>query len=227
MVRSFSVRVHKSKGNKLQITKKTLYLLSFFTLFGFSISGYWTILLFQDVPIKEFWIGKMSFAYQLGIGLAYGLLTAFLALRLIKSSFMESVTKSFMGLFAHLDLKIWDIVFFSFCAGVGEEIFFRGGLQPLVSDLISSLFKSFDQLPMLESINGLQTALGIWLTAIFFVLIHGYLNPKNWRMMLYGIILTLIVVGMGYLFDWYGIWAAAAAHFIFDVVMFRHLIRKT
>lgn len=183
----------------MQVTKKALYRLSVLTLFGFSILGFWIITLFQEVTVAEVLMGKSSLLWQLAVGSAYGLIVSTLALTLVKSDFLDSVTKTYSGMFANLDLRIEDILFFSFCAGVGEEIFFRAALQPFM---------------------------GIWITAIFFVMIHGYLNPRNWRMMLYGSLLTLIVVGMGYLFAEFGIWAAASAHFIYDVVMFRHLVHK-
>lgn len=183
----------------MQVTKKTLYRLSVLTLFGFSLLGFWVISAFQEVSIAEVLIGETNFLWQLAVGFIYGFIVSLIALSLIRSHFLESVTNSYAGMFSNMDLRMEDIIFFSFCAGVGEEIFFRAALQPFM---------------------------GIWITAIFFVTIHGYLNPRNWRMMLYGIILVLIVGGMGYLFAEYGIWAAAAAHFIFDVVMFRYLIHK-
>ena len=177
-----------------------MYRLSVLTLFGFSLLGFWVISAFQEVAITEILLGKTALPWQIAIGLTYGFVTSLIALGLVKSPLLESVTDAYVRLFKGIDLKMEDILFFSFCAGVGEEIFFRAALQPLT---------------------------GIWFAAIFFVMIHGYLNPFNWRITVYGLALTLIVVGMGYLFATYGIWAAAASHFVFDVVMFRHLVQAS
>ena len=60
-----------------------------------------------------------------------------------------------------------DALFISFCAGFGEEILFR---------------------------TGMQHYLGILITSIFFVAIHGYLNPFNWRYSLYGLIVLPFIL---------------------------------
>jgi membrane protease YdiL (CAAX protease family) len=76
---------------------------------------------------------------------------------------------------------------------VGEEILFRGGIQPY---------------------------LGIWVTSFVFILLHGYINPFNIALTLYGIFMVFISAGLGYLFEMYGIIASIVAHFLFDLVMF-------
>ena len=91
------------------------------------------------------------------------------------------------------------IIFISFCAGVGEEILFRGVLQPLI---------------------------GIWITAVLFVAIHGYLNPVNWRISIYGIYLTLVIGIIGHLTDWLGLTTAIIAHMIIDVILFYKINQK-
>lgn len=83
------------------------------------------------------------------------------------------------------------------CAGVGEEILFRGAIQP---------------------------HLGIWPTAILFIVLHGYLSFSNLALMLYGVLMVVVSAGLGYLFDNFGIHAAIVAHFLFDFFMFLYLI---
>ena len=181
----------------MKLSKYTLYRLSVLTLLGFSAFGIGIIYCFQEVSLREALLGGQSWTLQMACGLIYGFGAAFLALLLIQSRLMNSVTGFYKQLFSGLQLNLEDIIFYSFCAGVGEEVFFRAGLQPFF---------------------------GIWPVAIFFIMIHGYLDPRNWRMMIYGIVMVFITAGMGYLFENMGLIAAAAAHFAFDLAMFFYLV---
>jgi len=118
------------------------------------------------------------------------------ALVLVKSSWFKPSRIFFTGLIATIRPSAFHIIFYSFCAAVGEEILFRGAIQP---------------------------HLGIWLTSILFIFLHGYLNPFNWGITLYGLFMIIISAGLGYLFELFGIYASMIAHFIFDVAMFSFL----
>ena len=98
-----------------------------------------------------------------------------------------------------MDLNLVGIIFLSLCAGIGEELFFRAGIQPF---------------------------LGVWWTAVFFVLLHGYLNPKNVRISIYGLVMVGIIAGFGYLFKYCGIFSAITAHAVFDMVLFFSMIKN-
>jgi membrane protease YdiL (CAAX protease family) len=52
---------------------------------------------------------------------------------------------------------------------------------------------------------------------------HGYLNPRDWPIALYGMLMVLVVAGMGYLYDYSGLFAAMAAHTLIDVAIFTSL----
>lgn len=84
------------------------------------------------------------------------------------------------------------IIFLSIAAGFGEEIFFRAALQPLV---------------------------GIFIAAVFFVLIHGYLSFKNMKLNLFGSLLILFIVFLGWAAREFSIWLAIAGHFSYDLVL--------
>lgn len=183
----------------MKITRKTLYRLCFITLIGFSLLGIAIIFLFLEKDVWSYIKAGESIISQLVKGSVYGLFTGLWALSLIQTDILEKVSGHFADMFDNLSLSIWDILFFSFCAGVGEELFFRGALQPFG---------------------------GIWLVAIFFVVLHGYINPKSWRASLYGIMLIFIVAGMGYLANRVGLISAMAAHMIFDVIMFYYLMHE-
>lgn len=182
----------------MKISRKTLYLLSFFTLTGFPLLA-WLVLWFSDnITFTDIFTRGTALPEQLLRGLIYGLIASANAVWLVRLDFLKPVTGIFKELLGHINLNWVDVLFFSFCAGVGEEIFFRGAMQ---------------------------YHLGVWLTAFIFILIHGYLSITDWRITLYGILMVVIVAGMGYLMNHYGIWAAAMAHFVFDVVMFGYLLK--
>lgn len=120
------------------------------------------------------------------------------AVLLVRTSWFKASRVFFAELIGKLNPSYANVIFYSFCAGVGEEILFRGAIQP---------------------------HLGIWLTSILFIFLHGYLNPFNWPITLYGLFMVIISSGLGYLYEIYGIYAAMMAHFVFDVVMFCYLKR--
>lgn len=132
------------------------------------------------------------------IGLVSGLVASGLGILLLKIDLFKNIKSFYAEIFADVDIKTPDIIFYSLCAGIGEEIFFRGMLQEFF---------------------------GIWPVAIFFVLIHGYLNFKDWKKSIYGVFLILISAGFGYLYHCFDIYAAILAHAIYDVFMFKLLIK--
>lgn len=174
------------------IRKKTILILSLFTLVGFSLLGYWIAYYFLDMAFVDMLKGDATLFFQILAGIVYGIATALVGWQIVKSHLLKPVRKFFVSLIQSLNLSPLEIVFISICAGVGEEILFRGAIQPL---------------------------LGIWLTAIFFVAIHGYLNPMKWRLMIYGIYMTLIIAGIGYLKIHMGLITAITAHIFIDIVL--------
>jgi len=84
----------------------------------------------------------------------------------------------------------------SICAGVGEELFFRGALQPW---------------------------LGIPVTAVVFVAIHGYLDPRDKRLFLYGTLLTLCMMVLGWMAEVQGLVGPMVAHTLIDILLLERL----
>ncbi len=183
----------------MKLTKKTLYIFGWITLVGFGGIGALMIHFFQDRTIISVITGGKGVIIQVLSGTMFGLASSWLALRIIKRDFFTPVRNFFSELLLPLHIQVRDIVFLSFCAGVGEEILFRGGVQPF---------------------------LGIWLTAFVFILLHGYLNPKNWRLSVYGIVMILISGGLGYLYEYVGLISSITAHFTIDVVLFAQFLNR-
>lgn len=174
------------------MNRTTFFILGFITLFGFSAIG--GIIMEQLLDIRFLTIFNAPLPwYEQGIyGLLYGIVSAFVAWKIVKLKFLTSTRTFFGGLIKSLNLNIWDIVFISFCAGTGEEILFRGAIQPY---------------------------LGIWITAILFVAIHGYLNPWNWKISVYGLYMCFVIGGIGIMCNKFGITSAIAAHFAIDLYL--------
>jgi len=164
------------------------------TLFGFPAIGYTIIGLVEDNPwvFEINWTHPMNLGTQILSGLAFGTLAGFFAWWLINQRSMLEIKMKYGKLIHNFKLNLWEIIFLSFCAGVGEEFLFRGVIQPYW---------------------------GIWITAIFFVAIHGYLDPKNKKMMTYGLVMTLIIGLLGYMKNYLGLVAPMMAHFAIDVVL--------
>jgi len=181
----------------LKFSKDLLFILSTSTLFGFAILGIGIVYFFQEPSVSDVIFGGKMWYLQLLYGISFGFISAFFAIGLIRTKLLEAVSTKYQEILDGLELNIQDIVYYSFCAAVGEELFFRAGVQPFI---------------------------GIWITAIVFIALHGYLNPYDWRTSIYGIMMVLVTAGLGYLFRDMGLFSAICAHFIFDVVMFYYLV---
>lgn len=112
---------------------------------------------------------------------------------MINGKRFKSLRTFFENLLHEINPTFLNILFYSFCASVGEEVLFRGGVQPVI---------------------------GIWPAAFIFVALHGYISPYNLNLTIYGILLVVICSGFGYLFNFFGLVSSISAHFVYDVSMF-------
>ncbi len=167
------------------------------TLIGFPFMGL-LILWLANRDLALLFRSVDNLASQLLVGSVVGIAFGWLASKLLGMRFMQPAVHKYIPLIAQMRLSTIGVVLLSICAGFGEELFFRGSLQ---------LF------------------MGIWPTAILFVAIHGYLNPMNWRISIYGIFMTVAIAALGYLTEEMGIFTACAAHTFIDIVLFRYLIQ--
>lgn len=196
------------------------------TLFGFSIVGMLIVALFHEKRVSESIVGGEPWMHQIGIGLAFGLLSGVICLFFVRMPVFRQVKTFFSEMMSKLDLGLEDIVFYSFCAGVGEELFFRVAMQPLVGEWSASLFEFIHRMfGNVVAVSPEETiSMGIWVTAVFFVGLHGYLNPRNIKLSFFGLLLIFVSGGLGLLYDKYGFFAAATAHFVYDVIMFAYVV---
>jgi hypothetical protein len=176
-----------------------IFLLSAATLFIFGFGG---ILLIEYMQLRDFqevlWYG-WPVHWQLGTGIAAGAVSAGIAMMLIKSDFFKNERQYYYQIISKIGLNVPGILVLSLSAGIGEEIFFRAGLQPL---------------------------LGIWGTSIIFVFLHGYLNITNYRIFTYGLLMVIIIAGFGYLYRYTGLFTVMSAHAVFDMILLWNIYNK-
>ncbi len=183
-----------------KLGRKALITLSIFTLVGFPSLGYIIHFYTSGSTFTSIFITKHNLLIELISGSLFGLIAGVIGWKIICLEFMKPVLNKYKNLISSAELDVSLIVFISFCAGVGEETLFRGVLQPLF---------------------------GIWITSLFFVAIHGYLHPTNWRISIYGIYLTLVIGVIGYLTELLGLCTAIIAHMVIDIILFYKLKKPT
>jgi membrane protease YdiL (CAAX protease family) len=178
------------------LDKNLLLGMAVLTLVGFPLVGAAIVKLFTDLDISVMMRQTVSLPKQLGLGIGIGAVMGYLAHILTETKWVRPSASKYSSQIGKLDLNKVDMVLISICAGFGEELLFRGAVQ---------LF------------------FGIWPTAVLFVAIHGYLNPKDWRISIYGLLITIFIGLIGYMMEYWGIWAAIAAHAMVDLVLFLNM----
>jgi len=142
--------------------------------------------------------GPWSWWAQLALGTAVGTAMGLFALWMVHRPFMAPILGRYSSMIGPWMTRRSDRLLVSLCAGVGEELFFRGALQ---------------------------FWLGIPITAVLFVAIHGYLDPRNWRITIYGLAMTAMMIVLGFMAEHQGLLAPMAAHTMIDVVLLEGLHR--
>ena len=169
--------------------------------------GFGAFLTALAVVTQLFWLhrpfsdlfGAGSLAVGVAVGVAAGVVVA--ALALITVHHMPAL-RGFRRLvregFEGIEPRLIDLLLISFVAGWSEELFFRGILQPQV---------------------------GIWIAAAAFVLVHGVHRLRSRG----GVALIAFLfgagIGLGTLYQWWGLESAMAAHAVYDLVVLLGLRR--
>jgi len=166
------------------------------TLLVFGVGGALLMALAQGRDPLGAVLGPWPWTGQAALGLGAGLVIGLAARALVRTGWMREVDERFARLIGARVRSGAEAAFLSVCAGVGEELFFRGALQHW---------------------------LGVLPTAVLFVAIHGYLDPRDRRMLAYGGLLTAGMVGVGALAQHAGLLAAMLAHTVIDLVLFEQL----
>ncbi|MCM8534512.1 MAG: CPBP family intramembrane metalloprotease [Lentisphaeraceae bacterium] len=180
------------------MNSKQVHLLGWGTLLGFGILGLLLNSYLNDANLFSPLSFRDSSFLGIVIGLLYGFSVAYASSLITEGPKLKEACRKYTDKIHALNLSFPQCIFLSFCAGVGEELFFRVALQP---------------------------QFGLWGTSILFVAIHGYLNPRSY-IFVYGLLLVFIVAGMGFLYIKFDFWSAAAAHFAYDLFLFKEIIKE-
>lgn len=131
---------------------------------------------------------------QLAAGAAFGVLAAGFISLVIWRTPVARILKDYaiVELVMQMRFSPFDRIQISFFAGAGEELLFRGAMQPM---------------------------LGIWITSLIFVGMHGYFKFKSLWHIGFGAVMFALSVGLGLMYEWVGLIAAMTAHAIYDVIM--------
>lgn len=168
------------------------------TLLVFGGLGAYFIPFVRESGFLEFLTGSKTILLQLVVGLGFGVVTANAGWQIVELPKLYKTKIFFSQIIRPMKLNHLQILIISVCAGIGEELFFRGAIQPL---------------------------LGIWTTSILFVLLHGYLNPFNLPLTFYGIYMVLVIGVMGLFTEHIGIVSAMIAHTTIDYILLQKLSR--
>ena len=136
-------------------------------------------------------------AAQIGWGITFGL-----AISITSSVIVlffppfSSLRRQMLELLSRLDLSGLNPLWFGLGAGIGEELLFRGALQPIV---------------------------GVWWASLIFTLAHfrtGQFHLMNWQKLIYATSVFVAGLFLGYVFSEIGLIAAIVTHATVDVVWF-------
>ncbi|MDX9751799.1 MAG: CPBP family intramembrane glutamic endopeptidase [Flavobacteriales bacterium] len=177
---------------------RVLWVMGLLTLLVFGVGGAWLVHQVQGRALWPVVLGEGPWWPQVGAGIGAGLLLGRAAWALAASPLVRPATMRYVGRIGPLVGRPADRLFISLCAGVGEELFFRGAVQFWA---------------------------GVPATAVLFVAVHGYLDPRNWRLCIYGLALTAAMVLLGLWADRAGLLGPMAAHAALDVVLLQRMHR--
>ena len=198
-----SLRMEQKNFDRLEedLTDTNMFgmsLLSFLFYLGLSLL---LIYFFHEGGFPKIFEHGYSITVQMAIGISAGVAAALLVMFLSSRSPISDVLDDFalFRVIANTEFSPFDRVQISLFAGAGEEILFRGAIQPL---------------------------LGIWATSFIFIAIHGYFKFKSIGHILFGLMLFGLSMMLGYLYELSGLISAMSAHAIYDLVMLEWAKRR-
>jgi len=180
------------------MSRNTLFLLAVGSFVLFSAMGWAIMEYFGPVSLQETLHHGVPIVQQIIGGLILGLALGIVAWLLISQPFLSNTKGFFMDIASPWKLTWPEIVLVSCCAGIGEEILFRGAIQPF---------------------------LGIGWTSILFVVLHGYISPFNGPLTVYGIFMILAIALLGLATIYLGLVVAVVAHTTIDIWLLFKLSR--
>jgi membrane protease YdiL (CAAX protease family) len=173
--------------------------LGLITLIGFPVPSILILHFLEEKTYAEiFQLDNLRFLPIIQ-GISVGIIAGFLIYRITRLNVFNDIPLKVEEMILESKLTYMDALFLSFSAGFGEELLFR---------------------------TGVQTYLGVILTSILFVAIHGYFSIKHPKISLYGLLVLPFILILGYGYIYLGLWFSIAAHFSYDLLLFLLILRK-
>jgi membrane protease YdiL (CAAX protease family) len=152
----------------------------------------------QERTILEAFTDGAPAWIQLVTGTGFGVLFGVMGVQLMKDPTLKKALSDYEIIKTLNELKLgrWQQISVSAVAGITEEFLFRAAIQPVI---------------------------GIWLTSLIFVGVHGYIRMTTLPRFLFTLFTFLLSMMLGYLYISFGLYSAMIAHFIYDaIVLWKH-----
>ena len=196
MINNNNIDQQSEPAESDQISSSNLLLLSILSATAYLLLTFLIYRYVHEENLKSVFEHGYPVTIQLLIGIISGGAAAGIIGFTINRPPISEILHDFyiVDMVSKLKLSRFDRIQLSAFAGVGEELLFRGAIQPL---------------------------LGIWITSFIFIGIHGYFKFTSVGHMLFGLTMFGLSMLLGYLFEYSGLIAAMSAHAVYDVIMLR------
>lgn len=176
----------------------SLIKLSLFSGILWIVLGFITIHFFHDRSILNILSGSSSIVIQILTGIIAGWLFGEIGRRMFNNPKLKKTLDDYLIIkeLKKFSLSSTQVLQISVFAGISEEILFRAALQPII---------------------------GIWLTSLIFIGVHGYIRFNTRGHTIFTLFTFLLSVLLGLLFMQFGILSAILAHTVYDVILLRKL----
>ncbi|MAO66513.1 MAG: hypothetical protein CL666_16095 [Balneola sp.] len=182
--------------SSLKLLILSLVSANIYVFFSFLIIRYW-----HDGDVFDLFNSSFSVWMQLGIGVGVGIVLAVVVYVVITYTPVSDILSDFsvFNALSEAEFSVLDNGQLSFFAGAGEELLFRGAIQPLLGNTV---------------------------TSIIFISIHGYFKFRSPAHIFFGVMMFVLSFTLGVLFEEVGLICAMAAHAIYDLIMLIAIQRK-
>lgn len=167
-----------------------------YVFFSFLIIRFW-----HEGGPGDVFASTFALWQQVGFGVGAGCLATTIIYFVIKHTPVSKVLSDFtiFEALSKANFSFFDNAQISIFAGAGEELLFRGAIQPL---------------------------LGNTFTSFIFIAIHGYFKFKTPAHIFYGLMMFGLSFMLGFLFEHIGLISAMIAHAVYDLIMLQVIQRK-
>lgn len=182
------------KADRAREDRRTLYYASVFSGLIWLILGSLILYYFQDKTLFSLIAEQQNWLLQIVTGSMFGVVLGVAAVLLIRHPAYRHILKDYAIIRQIQEFSLTPVLIFfiSIIAGITEEVLFRAAIQPL---------------------------LGVWITSLIFIAIHGYIRFKSANHFLFTLFTFVLSMVLGLLTMYLGVVSSMAAHAIYDVIV--------